>query len=181
MDDRRAADEDEDAVKRAADLAVGHLSAISLVEADLDGNGTLRSAWHLRFPAAAAADAAAWRSFAIGMGAAVGDVALSGFACIWFERVLKATDETYSVWDRNFQLAAWSAARPDALQLPSMEISSTCRGAAFRPTDLVAPAGGEEEEEEEGGGGARPPALLDEQDMAAARLARGPGDAEWGV
>lgn len=60
--------------------------------------------------ASAAADAAAWRSFAIGMGAAVGDVALSGFACIWFERVLKATDETYSVWDRNFQLAAWSAA-----------------------------------------------------------------------
>ena len=35
---------------------------------------------------------------------------LSGFASIYFERVLKSVEETYSVWDRNFQLAFWSAA-----------------------------------------------------------------------
>lgn len=66
--------------------------------------------------AVGAASHAAWRDYAIGMGAAVGDVTLSGFASIWFERVLKATDERYSVWDRNFQLAFWSA----ALYLPVM-------------------------------------------------------------
>ena len=58
----------------------------------------------------------AWRDFGVGMGAAVGDVVLSGFASIYFEKVLKSTDETYSVWDRNFQLAFWSA----AIYLPIM-------------------------------------------------------------
>ena len=43
------------------------------------------------------------------MAAAAGDVILSGFASIYFERVLKSVEETYSVWDRNFQLAFWSA------------------------------------------------------------------------
>lgn len=50
------------------------------------------------------------------MGAAAGDVILSGFCSIYFERVLKSTDETYSVWDRNLQLAFWSA----AIYLPIM-------------------------------------------------------------
>lgn len=49
------------------------------------------------------------RSFAIGMGASLGDVLLSGFASIYFEMVLKSKTETYSVWDRNLQLAFWSS------------------------------------------------------------------------
>lgn len=48
------------------------------------------------------------REFAIGMAASFGDVLLSGFASIYFEMVLKSKSETYSVWDRNLQLAFWS-------------------------------------------------------------------------
>merc|ERR1711924_271436 len=44
----------------------------------------------------------------IGMAASLGDVILSGFVSIYFEKVLKSKTETYSVWDRNFQLAFWS-------------------------------------------------------------------------
>ena len=60
-------------------------------------------------PAAALRDQARLRSFAIGMGASLGDVLLSGFASIYFEAVLKSKTETYSVWDRNLQLAFWSS------------------------------------------------------------------------
>merc|ERR1711972_922411 len=42
------------------------------------------------------------------MAACIGDVVLSGFVSIYFEKVLKSKSETYSVWDRNFQLAFWS-------------------------------------------------------------------------
>ena len=49
-----------------------------------------------------------YRSFMIGMAASFGDVVLSGFVSIYFEKVLKSKSETYSVWDRNFQLAFWS-------------------------------------------------------------------------
>jgi len=59
--------------------------------------------------ASAASQIEAWRHYSIGMAAAAGDVILSGFASIYFERVLKSVEETYSVWDRNFQLAFWSA------------------------------------------------------------------------
>jgi|EP00900_Chrysochromulina_parva_P028145 solute carrier family 35 (UDP-sugar transporter), member A1/2/3 len=48
------------------------------------------------------------RSFAIGMAASFGDVLLSGFVSIYFEMVLKSKTETFSVWDRNLQLAFWS-------------------------------------------------------------------------
>lgn len=44
----------------------------------------------------------------LGLLAVVVEVVLSGFASIYFEKVLKSADETYSVWDRNFQLASWS-------------------------------------------------------------------------
>ena len=47
--------------------------------------------------ASAASQLEAWRHYGIGMGAAAGDVILSGFASIYFERVLKSVDETYSV------------------------------------------------------------------------------------
>ena len=47
--------------------------------------------------ASAASQLEAWRHYGIGMGAAAGDVLLSGFASIYFERVLKSVDETYSV------------------------------------------------------------------------------------
>ena len=46
----------------------------------------------------------------MGFGAVLAEVVLSGFASIYFERVLKSADEVYSVWDRNFQLAVWSIA-----------------------------------------------------------------------
>jgi len=46
----------------------------------------------------------------LGMGAVIVEVLMSGFASIYFEKVLKSADETYSVWDRNFQLAFWSLA-----------------------------------------------------------------------
>jgi len=48
------------------------------------------------------------RSFAIGMAASFGDVVLSGFVSIYFEMVIKSKTETFSVWDRNLQLAFWS-------------------------------------------------------------------------
>jgi len=47
--------------------------------------------------ASAASQLEAWRHYSIGMGAAAGDVLLSGFASIYFERVLKSVEETYSV------------------------------------------------------------------------------------
>ena len=49
------------------------------------------------------------KEFAIGMAASFGDVVLSGFVSIYFEMVLKSKTETYSVWDRNLQLAFWSS------------------------------------------------------------------------
>jgi UDP-sugar transporter A1/2/3 len=51
----------------------------------------------MRSAASAASQLEAWRHYGIGMGAAAGDVILSGFASIYFERVLKSVDETYSV------------------------------------------------------------------------------------
>lgn len=42
------------------------------------------------------------------MAASFGDVTLSGFVSIYFEKVLKSKTETFSVWDRNLQLAFWS-------------------------------------------------------------------------
>ena len=47
--------------------------------------------------ASAASQIEAWRHYSIGMAAAAGDVILSGFASIYFERVLKSVEETYSV------------------------------------------------------------------------------------
>jgi len=46
--------------------------------------------------------------YVLGIGASAGDVILSGFVSIYFEKVLKSVTETYSVWDRNFQLSFWS-------------------------------------------------------------------------
>ena len=50
----------------------------------------------------------AWHDYLIGVFAVCGEVLLSGFASIYFEKVLKSKQEVYSVWDRNFQLAGWS-------------------------------------------------------------------------
>ena len=50
----------------------------------------------------------AFRDYAIGIAASIGDVVLSGFCSIYFEKVLKSKSEIFSVWDRNFQLAFWS-------------------------------------------------------------------------
>lgn len=44
----------------------------------------------------------------MGLVAVVVEVVLSAVASVYFEKVLKSTDETFSVWDRNFQLAIWS-------------------------------------------------------------------------
>uniref|UniRef100_A0A7S0IMW4 EamA domain-containing protein n=1 Tax=Calcidiscus leptoporus TaxID=127549 RepID=A0A7S0IMW4_9EUKA len=50
----------------------------------------------------------AFVEYFFGLAACFGDVMLSGFVSIYFEKVLKSKTETYSVWDRNFQLAFWS-------------------------------------------------------------------------
>ena len=44
--------------------------------------------------------------WAVGFGAVLAEVVLSGFASIYFERVLKST--SLSVWERNVQLAGYS-------------------------------------------------------------------------
>ncbi len=70
-------------------------------------------------PLPGAAGAAATREMAdylVGLGACLGDVLLSGFVSIYFEKVLKSKASTYSVWDRNFQLAVCSI----AIYLPLM-------------------------------------------------------------
>ena len=55
---------------------------------------------------AAAAAAAAASSYVVGVAAVTADSALSGYATVYFERVLKTT--VLTVWDRNLQLAFWS-------------------------------------------------------------------------
>lgn len=50
----------------------------------------------------------AYVEYMLGLAASLGDVVLSGFVSIYFEKVLKSKTETYSVWDRNFQLSFWS-------------------------------------------------------------------------
>lgn len=45
---------------------------------------------------------------AVGFGAVLAEVILSGFASIYFEKVIKATNVKLSIWDRNFQLALYS-------------------------------------------------------------------------
>lgn len=47
-------------------------------------------------------------SFILGLAAVLLEVTLSGFASIYFEKVIKASDEKLTVWDRNFQLAMHS-------------------------------------------------------------------------
>mmetsp|Transcript_69072 Transcript_69072/g.135758 ORF Transcript_69072/g.135758 Transcript_69072/m.135758 type:complete len:441 (+) Transcript_69072:245-1567(+) len=44
----------------------------------------------------------------VGFGAVLLEVTLSGFASIYFEKVIKATNVKLSIWDRNFQLAMYS-------------------------------------------------------------------------
>jgi len=60
--------------------------------------------------AAAAATAGATSvsasAYAVGVAAVFADSALSGFATVYFEKMLKTT--VLTVWDRNLQLAFWS-------------------------------------------------------------------------
>ena len=44
----------------------------------------------------------------VGYGAVLIEVSLSGFASIYFERVVKSTTEVISIWERNFQLGLYS-------------------------------------------------------------------------
>lgn len=46
--------------------------------------------------------------FCVGMLAVITEVSLSGFASIYFEKVIKTSDEKLSIWDRNYQLAMHS-------------------------------------------------------------------------
>mmetsp|Transcript_15421 Transcript_15421/g.50444 ORF Transcript_15421/g.50444 Transcript_15421/m.50444 type:complete len:386 (+) Transcript_15421:1091-2248(+) len=48
------------------------------------------------------------RAFLLGVFAVLVEVTLSGFASIYFEKVVKAADDNLSVWDRNYQLALHS-------------------------------------------------------------------------
>eukprot|EP01037_Dinobryon_pediforme_P018668 gene18668-18967_t len=43
-----------------------------------------------------------------GFGAVLTEVVLSGFASIYFEKVVKSTTEVVSIWERNFQLGIYS-------------------------------------------------------------------------
>lgn len=43
-----------------------------------------------------------------GYGAVLTEVALSGFASIYFEKVVKSTSEVVTIWERNFQLGVYS-------------------------------------------------------------------------
>ena len=44
----------------------------------------------------------------LGYGAVLTEVALSGFASIYFEKVVKSTTEVVTIWERNFQLGVYS-------------------------------------------------------------------------
>mmetsp|Transcript_7094 Transcript_7094/g.15497 ORF Transcript_7094/g.15497 Transcript_7094/m.15497 type:complete len:399 (+) Transcript_7094:183-1379(+) len=44
----------------------------------------------------------------VGCGAVLIEVSLSGFASIYFEKVIKTDTEKMTIWERNFQLAMWS-------------------------------------------------------------------------
>lgn len=45
---------------------------------------------------------------AVGFGAVLTEVCLSGFASIYFEKVVKSTTEKVTIWERNFQLSLYS-------------------------------------------------------------------------
>lgn len=47
-------------------------------------------------------------TFLVGVLAVLTEVSLSGFASIYFEKVIKAADDNLTVWDRNYQLAMHS-------------------------------------------------------------------------
>eukprot|EP00602_Paraphysomonas_sp_CaronLab_P007772 CAMPEP_0185028504 /NCGR_PEP_ID=MMETSP1103-20130426/14241_1 /TAXON_ID=36769 /ORGANISM="Paraphysomonas bandaiensis, Strain Caron Lab Isolate" /LENGTH=342 /DNA_ID=CAMNT_0027562931 /DNA_START=55 /DNA_END=1083 /DNA_ORIENTATION=+ len=47
-------------------------------------------------------------SFVVGYGAVLMEVVLSGFASIYFEKVVKSTTEVVTIWERNFQLSIYS-------------------------------------------------------------------------
>jgi solute carrier family 35 (UDP-sugar transporter), member A1/2/3 len=44
----------------------------------------------------------------LGYGAVLLEVALSGFASIYFEKVVKSTTEVITIWERNYQLGLYS-------------------------------------------------------------------------
>ena len=44
----------------------------------------------------------------LGYGAVLTEVVLSGFASIYFEKVVKSTSEVVTIWERNFQLGVYS-------------------------------------------------------------------------
>jgi len=52
--------------------------------------------------------ASAGGNAALGTAAVLTEVTLSGFASIYFEKVIKTDPETLSIWERNLQLAFWS-------------------------------------------------------------------------
>jgi solute carrier family 35 (UDP-sugar transporter), member A1/2/3 len=46
----------------------------------------------------------------LGYGAVIAEVILSGFASIYFEKIIKSTTEVVSIWERNYQLSLYSIA-----------------------------------------------------------------------
>eukprot|EP01035_Chromulina_nebulosa_P018607 gene18607-24336_t len=56
------------------------------------------------FPAESSSEASAFQL--LGYGAVLTEVSLSGFASIYFEKVVKSTTEIVTIWERNFQLGA---------------------------------------------------------------------------
>ena len=44
----------------------------------------------------------------LGYTAVITEVCLSGFASIYFEKIVKSTSEVITIWERNFQLSVYS-------------------------------------------------------------------------
>jgi len=53
----------------------------------------------------------------LGYGAVLVEVLLSGFASIYFEKVVKSTTEVVTIWERNFQLGLYSLAMYGSIML----------------------------------------------------------------
>lgn len=65
----------------------------------------------------------------LGYGAVLTEVCLSGFASIYFEKVVKSTSEVVTIWERNFQLGIYSLAMYGGIILYEGSSSTSTRHA----------------------------------------------------
>lgn len=76
----------------------------------------------------------------LGYGAVLAEVILSGFASIYFEKIVKSTTEVVSIWERNFQLSLYSIAIYSAMIFYDHTFSTSSHSvpAAFSNWSLLA-------------------------------------------